>query len=135
MRSMIDAELRLLAALHEATRLGAVRWRVDTDDPERDVYRATVGGEPVEVEFVYVPVGDGKCAELLLVRVSGLGVYFQSAIGTPIYRAAEDMLELQVHGWADGRAGGQRRLAKATARVEALVATIVAPDAESRGVE
>ena len=127
---MGEAELRLMAALRDATQRGAVRWLRDTDDPERDVYRAAVGAEPVEVEFVYVAVGDGRSAERLVVRVIGLGVYFQAAIGTPVYRAAEEMLALQVFGWEEGTAGHRRALARATARVEALAASAMAPDAE-----
>jgi hypothetical protein len=126
----VEGELRLLAGLHAATRCGAAQWLRDTDDPERDVYRAAVGADAVTVEFVYVPVADGRSVERLVVRVSGLGVYFQAAIGTPVYEAAETMLALQVFGWAAGTAGGRRALVRAAERVEALVASARGADAE-----
>jgi hypothetical protein len=117
---MREAQLRLLSALHEATRQSAIRW-TRADDDDRDIYQAAVGEAQIEIEFVYVHEASGEHAERFVARFSGLGVYFQVAIGTRPYDAISAMLSLQIHGWAEGRSGGLRSLARATAQVEALI--------------
>lgn len=117
---MREAQLRFLSALHEATRRGAIRWRL-VDDDDRDIYRAAIKEAHVDIEFVYVMVAGGECAERYVARVSGLGSYFQVAIGTEGYETIESMLCLQVFGWEEGHAGALKALDRATSRVVALV--------------
>ena len=69
---MINAELKFLMALQDATRRNAITW-LRTEDDDRDIYRASVGGDTIEVEFVFVPVASGEASERLMARVSGLG--------------------------------------------------------------
>jgi len=116
--AMREAQMRFLNALLAATRQRLIGWSVAEDD-DRNIYNATIGNDSVMVEFVSVPTG-GTSGERMLARVSGMGVYFQAALGTEMYDIIEEMLSLQIFGWSEGRSSGLRSLAKATARIEQL---------------
>jgi hypothetical protein len=113
-----EAEMRFLTALLAATRQHLISWSVAEND-DRNIYVARVGDDPISIEFVSVPTG-GNSGERFLARVSGMGVYFQVALGTEMYDVIEEMLSLQVFGWAEGRSSGLKALAKATAKIERL---------------
>ena len=122
---MQAAELRLLTALHEATRRNALRWS-RADDDERDIYLTEAGESQLRIEFVYVslavePLAGCGIAERFVARFSGLGVYFQVAIGTQAYDMIEETLDFQIHGWAEGRARSLKDFARATERIRALI--------------
>ncbi len=120
---MEDAELCFLSALFEATKRKLIKWSL-VDDDDRDVYRANVGSCVIEVEFLYVPIDStsGRSSERLFVLVSGLDVYLCSAIGTETYRVVQEMLSLQIFGWAEGRTGGLKALTKATNQIMEFMA-------------
>ena len=124
---MLDAEIKFLEALHKATELGAISWFIVRDeerDPNEDraIYAALVGDKRVEVELVNFMVAKGQSFEVVLARVSGLGVWFHVAVGTKGYDLVIGMLSMCVFGWSDGRRGGLKALQKATALVERLLA-------------
>ncbi len=115
-----EAQIEFLEALHEASRRNVITWRIVEDD-ERDAFAATVDGETLEVELLYVPGASGSGSERGFVRMSGLKTYFTYAVGTRGYAIVMSMLSLHIFGWAEGTAGGLKSLARATARVRALL--------------
>jgi hypothetical protein len=114
-----EAQIQFLETLYEATRLERLAWS-SVEDDGRDAFVATVDGEAVEVELLYVPVTPGKGSERAFVRVSGLKTWFTCAVGTRGYDLVMSMLSLQVFGWSGGTAGSLKQLARATERVRAL---------------
>ncbi|HXI54193.1 MAG TPA: hypothetical protein VNH84_21925 [Candidatus Saccharimonadales bacterium] len=115
-----EAQIEFLESLHEASRRNVITWRIAEGD-DRDAFEATVDGETLEVELLYVPGASGRGTERGFVRVSGLKTYFTYAVGTRGYDIIMSMLSLHIHGWAEGTAGSLKRLARATARVRALL--------------
>ena len=115
-----EAQIQFLESLHEASRQNVITWRIIEDD-DRDAFEATVDGETLEVELLYVPGAPGRGSERGFVRVSGLKTYFTYAVGTRGYDIILSMLSLHIHGWADGTAGSLKSLARATQRVRALL--------------
>jgi hypothetical protein len=115
-----EAQINFLESLHEASRNNVITWRI-VDDDDRDAFAATVDGETLEVELLYVPGAPGHGSERGFVRVSGLKTYFTYAVGTRGYDIIMSMLSLHIFGWAEGTAGGLRSLARATQRVRALL--------------
>lgn len=108
--------MRFLTALLGATRQHLISWSVAEND-DRNIYIARIGDDSVMVEFVSVSTG-GISGERMLARVSGMRVYFQAALGTEMYDVIEEMLSLQIFGWAEGRSSGLKALTRATAKIE-----------------
>ena len=115
-----EAQIEFLESLHEASRRNVITWRKVEDD-DRDAFEATVDGETLEVELLYVPGAPGRGSERGFVRVSGLKTYFTYAVGTRGHEIIMSMLSLHIHGWADGTASGLKSLSRATQRVRALL--------------
>jgi len=115
-----EAQIDLLESLHEASRRNVITWRIVEDD-NRDAFEATVDGERLEVELLYVPGAPNRGSERGFVRVSGLKTYFTYAVGTCGYEVIMSMLSLHIHGWAEGVAGSLKSLARATQTVRALL--------------
>jgi hypothetical protein len=107
-------ELAFVEALRDAIVRGLVTWTSVPDD-DREISRAEIDGDVVEVEFVYFPVAVGGTFEIVLARVSGMKTYFQVAAGTPAYHILRDMLAPQ-----QSRESLVKGLTKATARVRRL---------------
>ncbi|MFN0195723.1 MAG: hypothetical protein ACKVT0_03205 [Planctomycetaceae bacterium] len=112
---MHAAELAFVEALRDATNRNIIKWTIKSDD-NRDIYQAAVGGETVEVEFMYFPVSVGNTSEKMLATVCGMKTYFQVAVGTPAYHILREMLAPR-QSW-DSAVNG---LGKATARVRRLI--------------
>ena len=115
-----EAQIEFLESLHEASRRNIITWRIVEDD-DRDAFAATVDGETLEVELLYVPGAPGCGSERGFVRVTGLKTYFTYAVGTRGYDLIMSMLSLHILGWAQGTAGGLKSLARATQRLRALL--------------
>jgi len=115
-----DAQIEFLESLHDASRRNVITWRIVEDD-DRDAFEATVDGETLEVELLYVPGAPGCGSERGFLRVSGLKTYFTYAVGTRGYEIIMSMLSLHIHGWTEGAAGSLKSLARATQRVRALL--------------
>lgn len=115
-----EAQIEFLQSLHEASRQNVITWRILEDD-ERDAFEATVDGETLKVELLYVSGAPGRGSERGFVRVSGLEICFTYAVGTPAYNIIMSMLSLHIHGWAEGTAGSLKGLVRATQRIRALL--------------
>ncbi len=112
---MHATELAFVEALRDATVRGLIAW-IPVPDDDREISRAEIDGEVVEVEFVYFPVAVGGTFEKVLATVSGMKTYFQVAAGTPAYHILRDMLAPQ-----QSRESEVKGLTKATARVRRLM--------------
>ena len=112
---MHAAELAFVEALRDATARNLITW-VSVPDDDREISRAEIDGEIVQIEFVYFPVAVGGTFEKVLAIVSGLKTYFQVAAGTPAYHILREMLAPQ-QSWESSVKG----LAKATVRVRRLL--------------
>jgi len=86
-----EAELAFVEALRDATIRGVVTWESVPDD-DREISRAEIDGDIVEVEFMYFPLAVGGTFEKVLATVSGMKTYFQVATGTPAYDMLRTML-------------------------------------------
>jgi hypothetical protein len=109
------AELAFVEALRDATTANLITWTSMADD-DREISRAEIDGDVVQVEFVYFPVAVGGTFEKVLATVSGMKTYFQTAAGTPSYHILRDMLAPQ-----PSRESGVKGLTTATARVRRLL--------------
>lgn len=114
---MLAASLTFISALFEATRCGALSWRMRSDD-DRDLFEASVADELVTVEILYLPGTSGS--ERAFVRVIGLNAWEVFARGSDGYDVVMRMLALNIPGWSDGQAGYEKALERATARIRAL---------------
>ncbi len=74
------AQLAFVESLRDATVRGLVTWASVPDD-DREISRAEIDGDVLEVEFVYFPVAVGGTFEKVLATVSGMKTYFQVAAG------------------------------------------------------
>jgi hypothetical protein len=110
----LEAQLAFVEALRDATARKAISW-VSVPDDDREISRAEVDGESVEVEFVYFEVATGGTYEIVLARVSGMRAYFHVAVGTPAFHILREMLAPQ-----QSRDATVKSLEKATARVRGL---------------
>lgn len=113
--NMHAAELAFVEALRDATVRNLITWTSVADD-DREISRAEIDGDVVEVEFVYFPVAVGGTFEKVLATVSGMKTYFQVAAGTPVYHILREMLAPR-----QSQESGVEGLAKATARVRRLL--------------
>jgi hypothetical protein len=114
---MSKASLAFVSALLDATRSGALTWRIGSDD-DRDLFEAPVADELVTVEILYLPGASGS--ERAFVRVVGLKTWEVFARGSDGYDLVMGMLALNIPGWADGQVGNEKALELATARIRAL---------------
>jgi len=111
---MHAAELEFVKALADATARNLIRWEAVQHD-DREIYRAEVDGDMVEVEFMYFTVATNETHEKVLATVSGMKTYFQVAAGTEAYLTLRGMVAHR-GSWESGITG----LQKATARVRRL---------------
>jgi hypothetical protein len=114
--NMHAAELAFVEALHEATSRNLVTWTFIADD-DREVYRATVDGAVVEIEFLRFQTAVGGTFERVLAMVSGLKTYFAVAAGTSAYQTLQSMVAPQ-QSWTSA----VKKLGKATERIRSLLA-------------
>ena len=114
--NMHAAELAFVEALHEATSRNLVTWTFIPDD-DREVYRATVDGDVVEIEFLRFQTAVGGTFERVLATVSGLKTYFAVAAGTSVYQTLQSIVAPQ-QSWTSAVKG----LGKATERIRSLLA-------------
>ena len=112
--SMHAAELEFVKTLADATARNLIRWETVPHD-DREIFRAKVAGEMIEVEFMYFTVATRETHEKVLATVSGMETYFQVAAGTEAYHTLRGMFA-QRDSWESGITG----LQKATARVRRL---------------
>jgi hypothetical protein len=108
------AQIAFVEALRAATDRGQISWASVPND-DREIFRAEIDGDVVQVEFMYFPVAVGGSSEKVLATISGMKTYFQSAAGTPAYQILRDMLSPQ-----ESRESAFKGLTKATARVRRL---------------
>ena len=115
-----DAQIEFLEALHEASHRNLLQWRIVEDD-DRDAFVATFDDQQLEVELLYTAAESGRGAEQHLLRLTGLKTYITCSIGTRAYDIVVSMLSHHILGWAEGRAGGIKSLARATQKIRALL--------------
>ena len=70
---MHSAELEFVKALADATARNLIRWEAVPHD-DREISRAEVDGELVEVEFMYFTVATGETHEKALATVRDMAV-------------------------------------------------------------
>ena len=114
---MFEAELEFIEALHRATMQKLVTWSIAGDD-DTETFVGRVADQEISVELLSLP--DERGAERLMYRVVGLKLWLRFSVGTEGYGLISDMLAETIHGWDAGRAGGLKRLAKATELVRSL---------------
>ncbi len=112
---MHAAELEFVKALAEATDQNVIRWET-VPHGDREISRAEIDCEVVEVEFMYFTVATGEAHEKVLATVRGLKTHFQVAAGTEAYQILRSMFA-DKNSWQSAIAG----LSKATARVRRLL--------------
>jgi hypothetical protein len=117
---VLEKSLAFLAALFEATRSGALTWRIASDD-DHDLFETSVADEHVTVEILHLPGSSGS--ERAFVRIVGLKTWEVFARGTEGYDTVMRMLTLSIPAWAEGSAGSARQLERATDRIRQLIAT------------
>ena len=88
------------------------------EDDDRDAFVATFEDQQLEVQL-YTAAESGRGAERHMLRVTGLKTYITCAIGTRTYDIVMSMLSHHVFGWAEGRAGSIKSLARATQKIRA----------------
>lgn len=113
MLSLHAAKLAFIKALHSATLREAIKWRIVADAPYKDIWRAEIDGDVLEVERLALPGFDG--VEPIMYRIMGLQTWLCCCAGTEGYNLVLEMLAPP-----SAIASATKNLAKATNRVNAL---------------